>query len=677
MTIRFWVIIFFIINVASKTDGQSDTLFNSADTVYFKALKIGDTLKKVPSSVSKIYVNQELSQNISLQEHVSQIPGLFSLNANNYAQDLRISIRGFGARSPFGIRGVKVIVDGIPETTPDGQGQIDNLNLDIINDIEVIKGPAAVYYGNASGGVININTLNALDKNINGSISFGSFGLRKYNLSFSKRFTNTQFLVNTNHTQSDGYRQHSNFKSSTAQLKINHKISSKATFNLNTSYTNSPFANDPGGINIDMVNEDRKSARDRNVHFDSGESINQYKVGSAFKYVINEMQTLNSYAYISGRNFDGLLPFEFGGAIDLNRIYSGHGSTFTSKNIYNKSVNTLIIGYDIGFQQDKRMRFKNLEGIIGDLTLDQIENFNNFAFFILDKFDIGKLSINSGLRYDINNISIDDNFISNGDQSDKISLKAFNPSLGINLEITENLNVFTNFRTSFETPLLSELSANPDSNGGFNSNLKPQRAQNLELGFRANIFRKLNIDITYFNISTNDELVSFELSGDDRTFFENAGKTKRSGIELSINYTINSSLFIKGYFTANSIKFDDFTSNGIDFKGKQIPGVPNNFGGIILSGHLKNKTEFVLENTFRGSLFVDNNNSIKEADVILLNFKLKTEFEAGRLIVVPFVAFNNITNAFYSDNIRINAFGGRYYEPAYERNIQVGLKFKL
>ena len=214
MMLRICLVFYFLINIISTSYCQTDTLLNSIDTIYFKAFKIEEKLSKVTSSVSIISVNQELSQNVSLQEHITEVPGLFSLNANNYAQDLRISIRGFGARSPFGIRGVKIIVDGIPETTPDGQGQIDNLNLSLIKDIEVIKGPASVFYGNASGGVININTLNSLSNTLYGEILMGSFGLQKYNLTFSKRINKTQFLLNGNHIKSNGYREHSEYKSS-------------------------------------------------------------------------------------------------------------------------------------------------------------------------------------------------------------------------------------------------------------------------------------------------------------------------------------------------------------------------------------------------------------------------------------------------------------------------------
>ncbi|NNL91028.1 MAG: TonB-dependent receptor plug domain-containing protein, partial [Saprospiraceae bacterium] len=254
-----------VLSICSKAQ---DTLQDSIQTIKISALKIDTDLKRSTLSVNAVKINQSNLQNLSLQDQISNIPGLISLNAYNFAQDLRISIRGFGARSPFGIRGIKLIVDGIPETTPDGLGQLDNLNLDLIEKIEIIKGPASGLYGNASGGVIKIDTKESNDNYlINGSYAIGSFGYQKMNLSLSKKINQTQILLNANQTKSDGYRFNSEFESNLFQLKVKHSLSPSLNINWNTSIVDSPLANDPGGINLDAVEEDRLQARPQNIQF--------------------------------------------------------------------------------------------------------------------------------------------------------------------------------------------------------------------------------------------------------------------------------------------------------------------------------------------------------------------------------------------------------------------------
>jgi len=676
--LRFYISVFLLFNLNVLVFSQTDTLFNSSDTILFKALRIEEKISTTPFSIAKKSIDQDLAQNTSLQEHISSIPGLFSLNANNYAQDLRISIRGFGARSPFGIRGVKIIVDGLPETTPDGQGQIDNLNLNLINDIEVIKGPAAVFYGNASGGVLNINTANTLKNTLEGELTTGSYGLLKYNLSLSKKLSKTSLLFNINALRTNGYRQHSEFMSGNIQAKISHDFNSKFNIKINTSYTDSPLANDPGGINLEMSKTSRQAARDRNILFDSGESIKQYKIGSTANYKFNPSSILNAYAYISNREFSGKLPIRNGGIIFLNRTYGGLGTTFSTKKVYSKAANSINIGYEIGLQSDDRNRINNEEGSLGSLALSQKESFNSFAAFILDKYERGKLSLNFGLRYDINKIEVNDNFQSDGDQSGMITMNALNPSLGINYKLSPRLNVFTNFRTSFETPVLSELSANPNGQGGFNSELKPQRAQNIEIGFRSDFIKNINVDLTLFQTKTFDELVSYELQMDDRTYFRNAGKTKRSGIELALNYKLNSSITFGAYLTSAQLIFEEFNVDNIELNGNNIPGVPGTYGGLVIKGKVKNWFKFQLDNSYRGSIFVNDENSLQDASAFLTHLKIQGEFPStNKLTIHPFFAVNNLWDVLYNDNIRINAFGGRYFEPAPTRNFMFGIKFKL
>ena len=170
-------------NIRAQNTSQTSTI--TLEEVSLSASKFDTPRSVLPFSLSVINLKdvQALHQQLSLQEYLGAVPGLFSLNANNYAQDLRISIRGFGARAAFGIRGIKIIVDGIPETTPDGQGQLDNLPLGLLQNIEVLRGPSASLYGNASGGVLSLNTVDRLEgESVRFRSTLGAFGLQSYKL---------------------------------------------------------------------------------------------------------------------------------------------------------------------------------------------------------------------------------------------------------------------------------------------------------------------------------------------------------------------------------------------------------------------------------------------------------------------------------------------------------------
>jgi len=259
------------------TYAQTDSLnLITLDSVEVKALRISSLLKQQPFSISTYTASplQDTRQQLSLQEYLTHVSGLFSLNATNYAQDLRISIRGFGARSAFGIRGVKIIVDGIPETTPDGQGQIDNLNLGLIEKIEVLKGPSSALYGNASGGVIHITTKQDFDTDfLEAGLTLGSYHNQQYQLSGGLAKKNTKLIFQAAHTLTDGYRDQSGLQNTNLNLRWFQKITNKSKINFQANYTNSPIGDDAGGLTLEEVNTNRRQARDRNVQFKTGENL--------------------------------------------------------------------------------------------------------------------------------------------------------------------------------------------------------------------------------------------------------------------------------------------------------------------------------------------------------------------------------------------------------------------
>jgi iron complex outermembrane receptor protein len=662
---------------------QTDTLLVAPDVVLpeltIEADRIAPTSLRQPYAVSTYEATeiQDSRQQLSLQEYISHVPGLFSLNANNYAQDLRISMRGFGARSAFGIRGIKLIVDGIPETTPDGQGQIDNLNLGIIERIEVLKGPASALYGNASGGVINIETLNQIDSNF---IAFrptvGAFGLQQYQLKGGIKNERQQLIGQLSHTETDGYRVQSGVQNTNLNLRFQQKINQASNLQLQFNFTDSPIADDPGGLTLEEVNADRQQARGRNVQFQTGEAVQQWKAGASFQSSLKNNIAWNTYGFYSQRDFEGRLPFENGGWIDLNRDYFGQGTSIKYVSYLARRHRIHVqTGYDVAVQRDDRQRYRNLEGTRGETTLDQLEQFSNLGLYALGDWRVEKWRVNVGARYDWNWIGLEERL---GDENTTTNLSAFNPSIGVNYLIRPNWSAFASYRSSFETPTLNELSANPTNEAGFNEDLQPQEADNYELGLKYESSDGLSFDVTAFQIRTSNDLVPFELEAfPDRVFFRNAGETVRNGLEVSSTWVFQPQWQASLSYTLSDFRYTTYNLPDGDFTGKELPGIPKHLASLLITHQSAKGLLLRTQLRYQGDFFAEDANAVLVDEAWIADVSIAYPITLKRLQLQPFFGANNLFNTAYFDNIRINAFGNRFYEPAAELNIYGGVKFTI
>tara|TARA_R110001583_G_scaffold30757_1_gene105920 strand:- start:1020 stop:3065 length:2046 start_codon:yes stop_codon:yes gene_type:complete len=669
----FFLVLFPMLANSQETIEQDSITRHTLKTVYVKAARIETQLDHLPYAYSVFQVKQadQFKPLLSLQEFINQIPGLYSQNANNNAQDLRISIRGFGSRSAFGIRGIKLIVDGIPETTPDGQGQLDNLNLGIIQQIEVIKGAASSLYGNASGGVIAIETKKNFDHPYSElRTSVGSFGMQNHSLSTGFGTKRTKFFIHGAYNSSNAYRDHSRYKQFSFNTNISHKINSRYKLNIILNYLNSPTAQDPGGLNSEEVMTNRQQARSKNLQFKTEESISQLKTGLILKGKFNDKLSLNTYAFFSFRDFLGKLPFEYGGFVDLLRNYGGHGSSLTHSN----SKNKLKLGYDIAFQTDNRKRFKNIDSFRGDMTLNQQENFGNIGLYILDHFSYKKWYLTGGLRYDYNRLEAKDRMTGDGDQSDILTYHELNPSIRFAYNFINKQNIFTGISTSFETPSLSELSANPNGEQGFNTKLKAQTAINYEIGLKGKVLNRISYQLNYFFTKTKNDLVPYEIEDfPGRSFYRNAGKTNRKGWEFEMTYNPNKNWRIQTTYTLSHLKYEAYIIENNDYKENDLPGIPRNITTLSLQYQSIKGFYANFQANYIGSLFANDANTTKIPSYVLLNLNFGYSHQLKELSIKPFGGIINLLNKKYNDNIRINAFGQRYYEPAPRINAYAGV----
>ncbi len=651
-------IVFFTIGVQAQNQSALATI--TLSEVALQAPKTETPRNQLPFSLSVQSVDefQKIYQQLSLQEYLVAVPGLFTQNANNYAQDLRISLRGFGARAAFGIRGIKLIVDGIPETTPDGQGQLDNLPLGLLSSVEVLRGPSASLYGNASGGVLYLNTLDQLEnETIQLQSRLGAYGFQSYQLNTSLKGEKTVALLHINRTKTDGFRQNSGFEQTLFNTKIKHRLSSKSTLQLQLNYTDSPRAEDAGGITLEDTELDWSQARQRNVAYDTYESVNQFKSGLRWQQDWGDQWNLDTYGFYTFRDFYGKLPFENGGIIDLTRNYFGFGSRLN----YIQDKHRWQIGIETAQQADQRDRYLNLNGAQGSLSFSQLESFGSFGIYILDEVRWEKVLLRTSLRYDDLRLGADS-------VSEDQTYQVLNPSVGLSYEVASQHRLFADFSSSFETPALSELSANPSGAEGLNLELEPARALNYELGWKG-LWAKIRMEANVFFIESTNEILPYELEAfPGRSFYRNAGATQRWGVEVFGSYQWEQ-WELQASMTQAQYRFTENNTS----EGNTLPGIPNSQFFLQVGYTSLQNWQFQLTGEHIGSLYADTDNAVQIEAFQKVRLQGGKTIALGDLELNLFAGINNLFDVRYFDNIRLNAFGGRYYEPAPGRNAFFGL----
>ena len=647
------------------------------EEVAVMALRQRIALESVPAALTiRSFSSDYQGTQRSLQEYLYQVPGLVALNSSNYAQDLRISIRGFGARAAFGIRGIKLVVDHIPETTPDGQGQLDNLPLDLIETISVLRGPSSMRYGNASGGVISIDTREAIFSDRHRLTSrIGAFGQRQFTYTAGVGLHKGGLLLHLLHQDIDGYRTHSKTRTSMVNLKYVRRFTDDSKWVIQANYTDSPLAEDPGAITLEDFNSDPFQARSQNVAFGAGESIRHFKVGSSLNYR-SDIYELTTYGFFSGRNFDGFLPFANGGAVDLERQYAGQGASLRHSISRNNEIrHDLIVGYDWAHQRDHRRRYENLSGQRGTLSLDQYERFSSLGSYLLYELKAKRLFIQGGIRFDRNNLELEDNDLSDGvNDSDAINLNALSPQMGFSFQMAPELSLFVNASKAYETPALSELITPPYSTGGFNEELGIQETEMLELGLNRR-GSQVNWEVVFFTGETTNDIVPYELEAyPGRSFYRNAGQTKRSGIELSYQRQFER-LQLDLVYAYLDLRFAEESEPSI--ANRHLPGVPWQSGSLQLSYQLSDSLRLNYQRLRRGALYADDENQHKVKGFWLDHLSLQKQWTSQSMRFSTVIGVQNMANVRYADNIRINAFGSRFYELGLPRQVYLGFNVSL
>ncbi|MAV76450.1 MAG: hypothetical protein CL691_07510 [Cellvibrionales bacterium] len=662
------------------------TFSSNLEEVIVNAAIIPEQSVRLPIAINSLDRDQitQARAQLGLDESLSSIPGLVMQNRYNFAQDLRISIRGFGARAAFGIRGVKIIVDGIPTTLPDGQGSIDSIDIGSIGNIEVIRGASSSLYGNASGGVISINTdFDSQPAGISNRIASGSDGYRKNQLGFNGRLKNLDYTTNFSDLTVDGYRQHSEHESRLFNSKLRYRFDDDSTLKVSLNAVDQPVSNDPGGVNINRLNTGRRLAREKNVLLNAGEAIEQQRLGLVYETSLNQNTQLMLRNYHLWRDFIGYIPIASNGVIDFERYYAGLGARITqSLTLMRDKQLTWVLGADINKQEDYRQRFANTNGIKGTRVLNQDEHVSTEAIYAQANLTINpKWLILGGLRYDAVTFDVNDKLSSN---SSKRTLEELSPIIGSSYALNDSVRFYANLSSSFETPTTTELAPALALGTGLNKNLNPQTATSHEIGLKGLINNKHQYDIAIFKINIDDEIIGLEdINGLD--VFVNAGESSREGAELSINFQLSNNLSTDIAYSYADYRFNKFTdNNGNDHSGKPAPGIPQETLFIGLNYSNDNGFFANFDTLYTDKFSLRNDNSVEADSSIVSNLRLGYTKTLNEWTLEPFLSITNVANEAYLSNARTNPFvcggcqpsSGRYYESAPDRSVYAGVSIR-
>lgn len=619
------------------------------------------------SSISRneITINEEAS--LSLQNIGEKLPGLWVNDRQNYALGERLTIRGIGWRAAFGVRGIQVVLNDIPLTVADGQTMINIIEPALIRNAELVRGPAATYWGNSSGGVLYLSTRPDIDKNkyFRTRTMVGSFGMRKIEAEFSISNQNHEMSSYTSYQSTKGYRDYSAAELLRSGISGSINLTSKSRLKYQAASIYMPKAQHPSSLTAAQAENNPKNAISSFVDAEAGKQITQGQAGLSYM-LETPAGILDITGYSIYRDLNNPLPF---GIITVNRWAGGIRATLDKKwNNLNWQA-----GVESKIQHDDRTEFENIgDGQRGPVSVDQIERVWNQAIFTTATYALGKFDILGGIRYDRLKFSTD---AGNLGQSGRRTFQSLSPRIGVNFQ-APNKSIFINFSTSFEAPTTTELVNRPGGGNGFNPNLKPEQTLGLEAGIRgSNETKSINYDVTAFRLWIQELLFPYQLQPDGPTYYRNQGETRHTGIEGKMSWEINKNWRISGIANIMKATFQKAqTLDSLSLSGKEVPGIPQ----YRINGKLDwspGNFSIYLSYKFISSYPVNNLNTFnnEQYGVIDVGLSYKKVFKNPEIQVYPFINVKNLHNSRYNSSVVVNASGNLYFEPAPPRNLQIGI----
>lgn len=650
-----------------------------------------------PAAVSVVNGDEmrQAAPRVNLSESLGAVPGLQVQNRQNYAQDLQLSIRGFGSRSTYGVRGLRIYVDGIPATMPDGQGQTSNIDIGSVDTIEVLRGPFSALYGNSSGGVINVTSQTGTQPpTVEASSYYGSFGTWHYGMKATgavgdgSHAGDVDYTVSTNRFTTHGYRDHSGARKNLANARLGVRINdvSKLTLLLNSVDIK---ANDAGGLTADEWRDNPRQSP-RGDQYNTRKNTRQTQAGLRYERQLSAQDDLSVMMYAGEREttqFQSiprapqLKPSHAGGVIDLTRHYQGIDTRLTHRGELLVPV-TLTAGLDYENMSERRKGYENFVmvngapqyGEQGALRRNERNLMWNVDPYLQTQWQLtDKLSLDAGVRYSSVWFDSNDYYITpgNGDDSGDASYHKWLPAGSLKYALTDAWNVYLSAGRGFETPTINELSYRSDNQSGLNFGLIPSTNDTVEIGSKTRIGNGL-FTAALFQTNTDNEIVVDSSSG-GRTSYKNAGKTRRQGMELGLDQQFGESWRLKAAWTWLDATYRTNVCDDASCNGNRIPGIARNMGYASFGYQPEQGWYAGSDIRYMSDIMANDENTAKAPSWTVVGLTTGYKWSYGRMDMDLFGRIDNLFDREYVGSVIVNESNGRYYEPAPGRNYGIGL----
>lgn len=669
-------------------------------TLHVEATRTDTTYLQTPASVFRVDAPQlDISSQVNLTEVVKGIPSLQIRNRENYAQDLQLSMRGFGARSTFGVRGIRLYVDGIPATMPDGQGQTSNIDLSSLDHVEVLTGPFSSLYGNSSGGTILTSTKEGQGKDsIELSYSGGSHDKSRAGLVLqggAKGANEPSYVISSSYFDTDGYREHSGAEKVLNNAKLSWNLDDGSKINWVTNYVKI-HADDPGGLTRADWQNNPKHVAQSVLDYNARKKIEQTQTGVTWSKPVNDKNELYAMAYLGNRQVTQYqsipdtvqknpnTPYQAGGVIDFKRDYYGADFRWTGKELLPNT--TLSVGVALDAMKEDRQGYQNFndagdKGVKGTLRRDEDNTLWNIDPYLQASWQfLPAWRLDTGVRYSNVHYKTKDHYIVglNGDNSGKTSYEEVLPSVALSWQITPEVLVYASYAKGLETPTFTEM-AYPVQGGASTLDLKPSTSDTYETGLKSQ--NQLgDFTLAVFQTKTKNDIVSAESLG-GRSTFRNADKTLREGVEFAWNKKLWLDLTATASYTYLDATFDaDIPALGSIAQipsGNAIPGIAKNQAYASLAWQPSHGLYGGVDVQYMDKVYVNDTNSDAAPSYSVTSANIGYAWVMGDWKVNSFARVDNLFDKNYAGSVIVNDStkpAGRYFEPADGRNWSAGLR---
>ncbi|EMC7871609.1 TonB-dependent receptor family protein [Acinetobacter baumannii] len=680
-------------------------------TLHVEATRTDTGYLQTPASVFRIEAPQvDSSSQVNLTEVVKGIPSLQIRNRENYAQDLQLSMRGFGARSTFGVRGIRLYVDGIPATMPDGQGQTSNIDLSSLDHVEVLTGPFSSLYVNSSGGTILTSTKEGQGKDsIELSYSGGSHDKSRAGLVLqggAKGANEPSYIISSSYFDTDGYREHSGAEKVLNNAKLSWNLDDGSKINWVTNYVKI-HADDPQGLNRDQWNANPKQVNDADNTYKVRKDIEQTQTGITWSKPINDKNELYAMAYLGNRQVTQYQSIpkstqeandnQAGGVIDFERNYYGADFRWTGKELLPNT--TLSVGVALDAMDEDRKGFENFNadgiyGVKGKLRRDEDNTLWNIDPYLQASWQfLPTWRLDTGVRYSNVHYKSEDNYLSNGDDSGKTDYDKVLPSVALSWQILPELMAYVSYAKGFETPTFTEMAYRPDGQSGFNFDLTASTSDTYETGLKSQ--NQLgDFTLAVFQTKTKDDIVSAGNSN-GRSTFRNADKTLREGVEFAWNKKLWRDLTATASYAYLDATFDANVPEKLDKKGKvlasaissgnAIPGIAKNQVYASLAWQPSHGLYGGVDVQYMDKVYVNDTNSDAAPSYSVTSANIGYAWVVNDWKIISFARVDNLFDKNYAGSVIVNDStqikvngqmvpAKRYFEPADGRNWSAGLR---